>query len=586
VQVYNTNPTLEAERAKLREVDEQVSQAESNWRPSIDAQGYTGKLYQDTPNNPLVVPAGENLTTHSVGVQVTQPLFRGFRTINGISAAKKQVDAERATLESTEQQVFLDTATAFLDVLRDQSIVDLNSEYSKVLDGRLGETRDRFSHHDVTRTDIDQAMTRLKRSEATRMQASANLDAHRAVYYHLTGEMPGKLESPRIDLPPLRNLDEAISLTRNQNPSIRAADSNEDEAKEEVSVSKGSLLPEVSLVGSAQRQWGVSTFVPGQQDTAQVLVQVTIPLYRAGTDYSKARAAMETVTERRMRLEDTRRQAEQIVIAAWQNLATLRDVIVADKTEVEASEKALHGVKTELPAGTRDTLDVLNAEQEYMDARIALVQAHHDEAVMILQIRAAIGALTAEALNLPVSYYDPKVHYDAASGKLIGFDTPSGEKETQDEDLSEDKVKIEPTPSKQSNLDNVPIENVQADETPIDQPLPTPVVAVDKGGVIAPTLVSDETASANPIDTKTNDEPKPETQPAAAVPHNDAQQDVPAPASEKTADTSSPALNTVEPPADDAAKENTSDNVSQSDETPPVAAVSNIVTGNRPANND
>ena len=436
--VYQTNPSIEAERAKLRAVDEQVSQALSYWRPSIDAQAYTGGIYQNTPNNLLVQPASETLNTNSVGVQVTQPIFRGFRTVAGVKAAEKQIESERATLDNIEQQVFLETATAYLDVMRDEAIVELNKHFQQALNGKLGEAEHRFSAHDVTRTDVDQATARLKRSEAGRMQADANLASHRATFYQLTGQMPGSLKEPKLDLPPIKDLDEAIALTRRQNPAVKAAGSNEDEAREEVTVNQGSLLPEVNLVGSGQRQWGVSDLIPGRQDTAQVLLQLTVPLYRTGADYSKTRAALQTVTERRMRLEETRRQAEQLIIAAWQNLATLKSVVNADKVESEAAEKALSGVMKEFPAGTRDTLDILNAEQEVMDARVGLAQAQHDEAIMVLQIRAAIGALTARALKLPIPLYDPSIHYEATRSKLIGFETPDGEPEAKDVDPSED----------------------------------------------------------------------------------------------------------------------------------------------------
>jgi outer membrane protein len=472
-QVYQTNPTLAAERAKLRGTDEQVSQALSNYRPSIDAVGSTGQIYQNTPNNPLVVPPTESLSTHSLGVQVTQPIFRGFRTVAGIGAAEKQVAAERANLLNVEEQVFLDTATAYIDVVRDQEVSDLNLEYQNVLKKQLHETDDRFSAHDVTRTDLDQATARLRRAEAGRMQAEGNLAGHRATYQRLTGEIPGKLEMPKVAMPPVKNMDEAVELARKGNFAIAAAGYSEDEAHEEVKLSRGSLLPEVSLVGGAQRQWGISTLIPGRQDTAQILAQVTIPLYRSGSDYSKTRAAVETVTERHMELEDTRRQAEQMVIAAWQNMLTSRAVMDADKAEAEAAKRALHGVRVELPAGTRDTLDVLNAEQEQMDARISLVQAQHDEALSILQIRAAIGALTAEAMKLPVQVYDPNIHYEATRDKLIGFDTPSGENEmhepaakaseTQQSEAAQSTAKVEPIAYKVPAAYDAPKEEVKTE---------------------------------------------------------------------------------------------------------------------------
>ena len=370
----------------------------------------------------------------------------------------------------------LDTATAYLDIVRDQALVDLNLEYQNVLKKQLHETNDRFSAHDVTRTDLDQATARLRRSEAGRMQAEGNLAGHRATFQRLTGELPGKLQMPKMDMPPVKDMDDAVDMARKQNFAIVAAGYSEDEAHEEVRLSRGSLLPEVSLVGGAQRQWGISTLIPGRQDTAQILAQVTIPLYRSGSDYSKTRAAVETVTERHMQLEDSRRQAEQMVIAAWQNMLTSRAVIEADKGEEEASKRALHGVKVELPAGTSDTLDVLNAEQEHMDARISLVEAQHDEAVSILQIRAAIGALTAEALRLPVQLYDPNMHYEAARDKLIGFETPSGENEPTEPAMEKHETQKFDVPKPDVKSEVAPINETAASDVTKKDVMPVPIV--------------------------------------------------------------------------------------------------------------
>jgi TolC family type I secretion outer membrane protein len=464
-QVYQTNPSLRAERARLREVDEQVSQALGGWRPSVDATANAGRIYQTTPNT-LAVPPYSALATKAVGVQVTQPVFRGFRTVESTRSAKKLVDAERATLQSVEQQVFLSAGTAYLDIVRDQTLVDLNHSYRDVLKRYLQDSHERFKAHDVTRTDVDQAETRLQRAEANSILVEVNLANHRTVYAHLAGEIPEKLSQPRLELPPIESLDAALHTAEKKNPAILAAGFSEESARHDVEANKGSLLPEVDLIGSMQRQWGVSSIIPGQQDTAQVLAQMTMPLYRAGTDYSKTRAAQNLVAERRMLLEDARRQARESLANAWQSLKASRAVIAADKAEQSAAELARNGVKTEVPAGSRTTLDLLNAEQELIDAKTSLAQAEHDEALSILQIRSAIGELTAAALALPVTLYDPEAHYDMARDSWFGFDNPESY-----ESVPEPAVK----PDTEGSVKPLVVPVMESLVTPVGEPVAEPV---------------------------------------------------------------------------------------------------------------
>lgn len=422
-QVYATNPTLLAERAKLRETDEQVSQALSNWRPDVEATADVGLSNQginDPPDAPI--PSASNgLTPRSTGIQVTQPLFRGFRTVAATHAAEKQVAAERATLEATEQKLFLDTGTAFLDVVHDEALVDLDRDNENVLRDELDATRVRFKAGDVGSTDVHQAETRLSRAEADRLKAEAGLERHRAAYADLVGDMPGTLAPPHLETGSAANLDDALDLAKNQNPDIKAASQGMDEANQEVTLNEGSLLPEVDLVGTVQRQWDQSNFIPGRQDTAEIMVRLTMPLYKTGADYSKTRAAEQKVTERRMQLEEARHKAYQDTTNGWHDLKISRDTLAADEAEQDAADLALQNVREAARAGTRTTLDVLNADQELIDAKTGVIQAQHDIDIAILQLRSATGLLTAEALKLPVKAYDPDKYYQEARSKWVGF---------------------------------------------------------------------------------------------------------------------------------------------------------------------
>jgi outer membrane protein len=421
VQAYSINPSLQAERARLRTTDEQVAQAQSHWRPSIDATASIGKTYQYIPAQKPFGTADFADTSRGYGVQLTQPLFRGFRTDSETEAAENQVFSGRAKLDDTEQQLFLDTATAFLDIVRDQAVLDSDRDNEHVLEKKLEETRVRAKLGDLTKTDVRQAESRLARAHVARYQAESSLTADRASYTRLVGKAPEHLKAPDLTPAHSDDLDDVLHLAETRNPKVIAAQFDIDEAKAEVDLDKGSLLPEVNLVASSTRNWGQNTTIPGREDSSQILVQATMPLYRAGTDYSKSRAAEQTVTQRRMELEEARHKSHETANNAWQGFQTAQAALEADKDEVEAAKEALEGVKEESRIGTRTTLDVLNAEQELLDAKIDLAKSSHDRNLAVIQIKAATGELTVGNLKLPVGVYDPKRHYDDVRNEWFGF---------------------------------------------------------------------------------------------------------------------------------------------------------------------
>ncbi len=418
---YQNNPSLEAQRANLRATDEQVSQALSNWRPSIDANGSVGKTYQYAPELAPFENPNFNDTTKSYGAQVTQPLFRGFRTRAATEAAEKQVLSGRAKLASAEQQLFLDTASAYLGVLRDETVLELERSHEAILEDKLKETRVRSQMGELTKTDVRQAESRLARAHVTRFQAESTLTQDRASFTRLVGHAPERLQSPALILDSPRTLSDIFHFAEMQNPDVVSAQYAVEEATAEIELNKGSLLPEVDLVASSTRSYGENITIPGREDSSQVLVQLTVPLYRSGADYSKARAAEQTASQRHDELDEARHKAHETADNAWQALMTAQAALDADATEVDAAREALEGVKEESKIGTRTTLDVLNAEQELLDAKIDQVKSQHDRDYAVLQIKAAVGLLTAENLKLPVEPYDPRRHYDDGRNQWAGF---------------------------------------------------------------------------------------------------------------------------------------------------------------------
>lgn len=418
---YLNNPSLEAERAKLRATDEQVAQALSHWRPNVSLNANVSRTWQQASSNDGIPASTFAHNGDSYGAQITQPLFRGFRTLSETEEAEEQVKSGRAQLQSAEQQLLIDAAKAFLDVLRDETIVQIDQDEQIVLQKKLDETLVRAKVGDLSRTDVRQAETRLARAQVTYLQAQNTLSADRAAFLRLVGQEPGLLQAPSLALDQFGDLDGILHRADTTNPSVVAAQYAEDAAKAAIDFNKGSLLPEVNLVGSSSNAYGQSITFPGRELNNQIMVQLTLPLYDGGASYSKVRGARQTATQKRMELSEARHKAHETAHNAWQELETAEASIKADQAEIEAASEALDGVKIEAKVGNRTTLDVLNAEQELLDAKTDMARAAHDRDYAILQIRSAVGELTADALKLAVDAYDPERHYDDNAGKLIGF---------------------------------------------------------------------------------------------------------------------------------------------------------------------
>ncbi|MDE2029100.1 MAG: TolC family outer membrane protein [Alphaproteobacteria bacterium] len=420
VSAYQTNPGLAAQRAQLRATDEQASQAESNWRPRVRGITSIGKLYTYTPDNALLSPHGGH-TPKAMGLEIVQPIFRGFRTDSAVDSAEKQIDASRALLKAAEQKLLFDVGRTYLDVLRDQATVALYLHNQDVLTLRQTETQKRFAIGDATRTDVLQAQARLDGVKTGLAEAQGKLENDTAAYARYVGHAPKDLVEPKLETEPFKTLDETVDAAVRNNPAIIAGEADEDKANADIDLSKGTLLPEIDLVGSATRAWDQSDFIPGQQDSTAVMLRMTIPLYNAGEDYSRTREAQQTATAKRMQLDDIRLAVRQSAVGGWNALQTARAAIASSKAQADADALALEGVKKEASAGTRTVLDILNAQQELLAAKVAYIQAQHDEAVALLRVRAAVGDLTARALKLPAKLYDPQKNYDEVKDKLIGF---------------------------------------------------------------------------------------------------------------------------------------------------------------------
>lgn len=423
---YLNNPTLAAERAALRATDERVPQALSNWRPTLEAFGSVGKRTTDSNRRTTFAGGGkQNLTPRTYGAQVTQPIYRGGQTVAETRAAENAVRAGRARLDSVEQQVLLSAVTAYMDVYRDQAVLDLQIRNEQRLARQLEATRDRFQVGEVTRTDVFQAEARVAGATAARVGAEGSLERSRATYRNVVGEVPGVLAQPAIPRELPKGLDQAVAVAKQQNPDVLEAQYAERSSLDTVDQIRGEGLPTLSLQGAAQRDHE-AVFEDAETDTLEALVNLDVPLYQAGSVASRLRQSKQNVVENRRILDQRRLDAIEGATSAWNNLQTARAALTSFRKAVQANEVALEGVQREAEVGARTVLDILDAEQELVDSQVDLVAAQRDEIVATFELKTAIGELSAQELALPVPYYDPTVHYEDVRNRWFGSDSVGG----------------------------------------------------------------------------------------------------------------------------------------------------------------
>ncbi len=436
VQAYQNNPSLNAQRASLRATDENVPQALSGYRPKVSITANGGYNYSSTlsesvnqavfPNSVSYSNLGRDFGSRGAGLTATQTLYNGFQTANKTRQAESQVMGARETLRVTEQQVLLDAATAYMNLLRDEAILDLNRSNVEVLTEQLKQTRDRFNVGEVTRTDVAQAESRLAAGRSALLGAQSNYVTSQANYRRVIGVDPGRLApGTPVDRFSPPTLPGAITAGETQSPSVLAASYGVDIAELAVKISEGALYPNLSLTASAAKNYD-PLYNVRKQTTASLLGSLTIPLYQGGAEYSAIRQSKETVGQQRLNLDVNRDQARATVVQSWGQLDAAKAQIEATTAQVNAAEIALNGVREEARVGQRTTLDVLNAQQELVNARVALVTAQHDRVVASYSLLAAVGGLSMQHIGLNVLIYDPQVHYQQVRDAWVGVRTPDG----------------------------------------------------------------------------------------------------------------------------------------------------------------
>jgi outer membrane protein len=435
VKAYLTNPEINTQRATVRETDEKVPTANAGYLPTINAFGTAGvqhangnQIFSSSSGGaPSEITYATGAYPRSYGIEATQNIFDGYQTINKIRTAESQVLGAREELRNTEQNTLVSGVTAYMDVLQNSAIVDLDRNNVDVLKEQLRETKDRFTVGEVTRTDVAQAEASLASANATLLSDQAVLEASVATYRQVIGDEPKTLAPVRPLVRPLpKTLPEAVNISQVEHPAIVAQEHGVDVALLSIKVAEGALYPQVSVTGSLSQNFDLNSTPGLRQFSAQILGRLTIPIYQGGAEYAVVRQSKESLSVQELKASSIKDQIRQNVVASWGRNVAAIGVVKAARAAVAANEVALAGVREEAKVGQRTTLDVLNAQQALLSTRTQLVRAEHDQVVFSYSLLSAIGRLNVPTLGLAVAEYDPSVHYDQVKNKWIGLRTPDG----------------------------------------------------------------------------------------------------------------------------------------------------------------
>lgn len=408
---YNSNPTLQAERARLRATDEGRIQARAGYLPSVSASASVSSQHSESQStffiagSPVSSGSVSDSTPKNYSLTASQSLYNGGYTGGAVDQATALIYAGRESLRGVEQTVLVDAITAFMDVRRDSEVVNIRRSNVEVLAQHLQAAQDRFEVGEITRTDVAQAEARLSGAQAELSSAQSQLATSRAAYERMTGQPPATLQDPPA-LPELPdNLADAAETAYRYSPPLAAAQYGADAARYSIRMARSSLRPTVSLSASASGSRD-SSYDGDTRDSTQIVGQVSVPLFTGGLNRSRVRAAIAQEEQSRQQVLLARRQVTEGVTNSWNAYSTSLAVIESSRQAVRANEIALDGVEQEAYVGLRTTLDVLDAEQELLASRLLLVTAERDSYVAGYHLLQAMGMLSAERMGLDVELYD------------------------------------------------------------------------------------------------------------------------------------------------------------------------------------
>jgi outer membrane protein len=422
---YSNNPTLNAARAEVRSIDENVPLAKSALRPQISASADYSSVWTRINGLPLGRTTS-HLSPGAFGITISQTLFDGFATRNNVMAAQSAIFAGRETLRNTEQNVLFDATSAYMDVIRNRQIVGFRNQSLEFLSEQVRSERTRFEVGESTRTDVAQAEASQANAVALLADAKAQLQSSIAIYRQVIGKDPEKLRfPPSIDKLLPKSVDSAVSIGFEEHPAILATKYLVDQADWNVKSAESGLLPSVDLQGSVFREYE-SNFSGVTTDSAAVTARLTVPIYQGGSVSAQVRQNKEVLGQRWIEVDQSVDNVRAAIVSAYSQLLAARASITANEAQLRAANLALEGVVEERKVGQSTTLDVLRTQQGVIDAQLQLAEAQRNSIVAAYALLSAVGRLNSDELKLAVVRYDPDEHYSAVKDKWFGLRTPDG----------------------------------------------------------------------------------------------------------------------------------------------------------------
>ncbi|CAN5274515.1 TolC family outer membrane protein [soil metagenome] len=429
---YRTNPTILAQRANQRALDETVPQARAGYRPTIDVSASAS--YSRTTSPKFTTSTGVDLNgdgvidtvtsggttdsdTGGASIGLSQTLYSGGRIGHSVSAAEAGVLAGRENLRAVEQSVLANVVAAYVGVQRDLQILQIREDNLTVLRRQLDESNARFEVGEITRTDVAQSESRLASSEADLANAQAQLSVSRATYAAVVGQAPGTLEAaPTLPGVPT-DFDQALDVGLAENPGILAATYNLQAAESRVAAARSAYLPSAGLSASYGGSGDLSSFDLADRTSLTVGASISIPLFTGGLNQSRVAQALETANAAQIQIEGQRRAVLQNVSSSYAQVVSSRASVTAGNEAVRAATVAAEGVRQEAQVGLRTTLDVLNQELELRAAQVTLVSVTANEYIAQASLLSAMGRLEGPDLDPSIEAYDPATHADAVRNR-------------------------------------------------------------------------------------------------------------------------------------------------------------------------
>lgn len=417
VSSYQTNPYIKSGIEALQSVDEEMPSAISGALPSASAAMQRGK------KNSKVGDTDTSGITDTKAIEISQPLFKGGHTYASIKKAKNDIMAAREQLRNTEQQVLLAAVEAYMDVVSNTEVYELAKNNQSVLKHHLEETKTRFDLGELTQTDVAQSKASLAKASSDLISAQRSLESSKAAYTKTIGQPPIDVSIPLIPIEINGSSDELINIALANNPIIKIAEYNFNSAKDDITIQKSSLLPQLSAFASKERQQGLLTSSARTTitDSDTVGINLAIPIYQAGSEYAGVRQAKHIAGRNSYNLSIARNEVKEAVIKAFHDFRVAQSLIESNQSSVDAFSVALEGTQQEANAGLRTNIDVLDAEQALFDAKSNLIKSRRDEIVSSYNLLSQLGKLSAKELGLKVDIYNPEENYNKVKYQIIGF---------------------------------------------------------------------------------------------------------------------------------------------------------------------